>query len=797
MTVLDLTLASGDHGLSVRRFTAVEGISSLFRVDIQALSPDPDIDLSSILGQPASLRVVHGTAHLVDLGERVFQGIVSSIAQVRAEEKGLTAYEITLVPALALLAHRRDHRVFQHLSAPDIVQEILSDWHIAFTPRIEPEQHPTLEVCVQYGESDLDFVSRLLEAAGIAYLEGDAADPTLLLTDHPTSAPLRPGLPIPFVDNPNQASEKEYVTRVHAAREVRPGARVTRDYDFRNPGVPQAGEAKAEGFEQRLSLAEYTPGAFLIEGQKGGDTPVADGHGVARHNEPWARTSVSRALEADRTGDRSFEYATNCPDLRPGTVFVVDHPHPAISGRPLLATELRIEGSPDKEWTIEGRAVLAEVPYRPPRRTPKPRILGVQTATVTGPPGEEIHADEFGRVRVRFHWDRKAGALADRTSSWLRVSQPWAGAGFGWTALPRVGQEVLVTFFEGDPDQPVILGGAHNGAEPVPYPLPASKTASLWRSRSSPGSEGFNELFLDDARDRELFYLQAERDLSSLVRRNDTSTVARHLSRLVKGDETQTTGKDRTKIVLAKRNKLVKKDHTVRVEGHRTSSVARGVDVTVEGSSRIEIGGDSSVSIHGGERTNVGGAESRDVGGDAHEVTIGRQAIEVKGDVHLLSDDLGVIEGFVGITLKVPGAFVLIDAGGVVIKGPLVKINSGGAAGAGAGAKPESPEPPAQLDEFDPPMPYGDPNPDGDVPRPVDAPQEPPPPEPVTELTWIEIILVDADDNPVAGEKYRIFPPKGRPREGITGPDGRAREEGLVPGECQITFPDLDREEWD
>ncbi len=504
---------------------------------------------------------------------------------------------------------------------------------------------------------------------------------------------------------------------------------------------------------------------------------------------------MARHLASDRTGHERFAYGTNVPDLRPGSVFSIDHPHSAISGRPLLATDLRIEGSPDKEWSITGRAVLAEGPYRPPRVTPKPRARGVQTATVVGPAGKEIHADEFGRVRVRFHWDRSA-AQDDATSGWLRVSQPWAGAGFGWTALPRVGQEVIVAFFEEDVDQPVILAGSYNGTHPAPAPLPGRKTTTAWQSRSTPAGDGYNELLLDDVSGRELFYLQAEQDLSQLVRRNETSTTVRNVSKLVKGDETQTTGKQRIKIVRQDRKKLVNGDQTVRVEGSRLTLLRKRLDVLVKGSSHTEVGGDSDVTVHGAERVSVGGTESR-LAGESHERTLKRHALEVKGDIHLLAGDAGVLEGFQSLTIKTPGAFVFIDASGIVIKGPLVLINSGGVAGAGKGAHPAAPEPPREVRAFEPPMPHGAPNPDGDVAPLPEGEDTPPPPQNVVELTWIEIVLLSADGSPVAGARYKITTPDGKKREGNLDAAGRAREDGIVPGECQVTFPDLGPGDWE
>ena len=212
-------------------------------------------------------------------------------------------------------------------------------------------------------------------------------------------------------------------------------------------------------------------------------------------------------------------------DLSPGVVFqITGHPRHELAGDArLLVVRQTIAGELQGSWSITGEAVLAAEAYRPPIVTPKPRVHGLQSAIVVGPPGEEIHTDEYGRVRVQFHWDRE-GARDEKSSCFLRVSQGWASRGFGALAIPRIGDEVLVGFFEGDPDQPVIVGRVHNSAARVPYALPVNKTRSTWRSESTPGGGGHNEITFEDQKGKELLHLHAERDLERVVKNCESAT---------------------------------------------------------------------------------------------------------------------------------------------------------------------------------------------------------------------------------------------------------------------------------
>jgi type VI secretion system secreted protein VgrG len=573
MPLLELSFASKEDSLSVRHFAVREEISRLFDVAVLARSPQDEIDLEGIVGQGAGFALESGVAHL-STKSRAWTGICSHMELVQVEPTGLSTYFVKIVPALWRTTLRRNNRIFQHLTIPDIVQKVLADWQI--TPELRlTAQYLKHEYRVQYGETDFAFVSRLLEEAGIAYFFSyDGSESVLVLSDQPTQGDARP--PLGYVDNPNQAAQREYVTKVKLVQRVKPGRRTVRDFDFRNRLDYQLyAEARAATApEVPYELYDYEPGAFWYEPGQGGDTPVADDKGIARTSEKEGNRLVTRDLDGERRLRRMVAYEVNVVDLAPGILMTVDpHPRKDIAGKKLLVIQSSIEGATGAEWLIKGESVYTDVTYRPERRTPRPRIHGVQSAVVVGPPGEEIYVDEFGRVRVQFHWDRE-GAYDDFSSCWMRVSQGWAGTGYGLLNLPRVGQEVLVEFFEGDPDRPVVTGRVFSQTRRVLYKLPDEKTKSGWKTESSPGAGGFNELSFEDAAGREEIHIQAQKDFTELVKHDQSSTVLNNRSASITADDSMTVGNDQSFSVDQSQSHTIGKSQKNDVGESRISTIA-------------------------------------------------------------------------------------------------------------------------------------------------------------------------------------------------------------------------------
>ncbi|HZF49488.1 MAG TPA: type VI secretion system tip protein TssI/VgrG [Polyangiaceae bacterium] len=539
MAMLELNFASGESTLSVRRFSIKEQMSNPFEVYVVALSPNDEIDMEAIVGKPATFSMAGGVV------PRSLTGICSHMGQVQAEVKGLSTYELVIVPDLWLLAHRSGHRIFQHQTIPEIVLALLGEWQIEPEMKIDAGSYPKQEYRLQYGETDFAFFERLLEEAGISYYFADQGPgkTKLVLSDTPHLSEPRAGLPIPFVDNPNQAARMEFMNVVNLAHGVRPGSLTVRDFDFRRrTDYKLFGEGeKAPPPEDLLEQYHYIPGSSLIEVTSGGgETPVADDKSKARHDDKELKARAGRWLEASRADKRRVVYESNVLDLHPGVVFKIDHPHETLTpAQGLLAVASLIHGTHDSDWALAGEAVFASQPYRPQVVTPKPRIEGLQSAIVVGPSGQEIHTDEFGRVRVRFHWDRE-GEWDDNRTCWVRVSQGWAGAMYGQMMIPRVGQEVIVDFLDGDPDQPIIVGRLYNATTQVPYTLPRYKTRSTWKSDSSPSSDGYNEIMFEDSAGQEVVWMQAQKDLAKVVKRNESERTGGNRSFVIGSNRSAT-----------------------------------------------------------------------------------------------------------------------------------------------------------------------------------------------------------------------------------------------------------------
>lgn len=635
-----------DTVLTVRTFSVEEKVSGLFDVAIMAMTHDPDIDFETIVGQPAGFRIQTGILHASG-GQRHWKGICRFIEQIRVETstKGLSTYQLTIVPSLWRLTQRRGYRIFQHQTIPDIIDRLLGEWSIKPIWQITRGAYPKLEYRVQYGETDYAFFCRLLEEAGIAFTFPDDGlrGSELTLSDALTSGERHKASPIHFVNEPSEAAQREFVTRVHMSQGVRPGAFTLRDHSFRNPDYAFLVEApRAKEPENLYEQYHVRPGALLFENNGAKDTPVADDKGVARHDEAKGRALATRELAAERSGRRQITFETNVIDLLPGAVFTMEnHPHPVLAtAHPLLVMEFFLNGSQGGDWSMSGRAYFTEDAFAPACVTPRPKVHGMESAVVVGPAGEEIYVDEFGRVRVQFQWDRE-GKRDDNASCWLRVSQGWAGMGYGSILIPRVGQEVLVGFLGGDPEQPIIVGRVYNGKNKVPFTLPEHKTVSAWRSASTPGGNGFNEIRFDDKKGNELVNVQAERDLSKLVKHDESEVTRGHHGLLVGGDQ----------------------------------------DIVVKGSKKEHIEGDSHL-IAANRSTKIEGRESLTVTGSRHENVQGRYAVEGGGEIRLQAGE--------SLTIKGPGGFIRIDQMGITIQGTVVNINCAGV-DTGIGPSPKQP----------------------------------------------------------------------------------------------------------
>jgi type VI secretion system secreted protein VgrG len=639
---LSVRVASGD-ALDVRHFSVEERMSTLFTVALVVLCQNENVDFDLIVGQPASFTLGHG------LTERTWTGIASHFYQLHAVEAGASTYQLTIVPSLWLATQRRNYRIFQQMTEPDVARKVLREWDV--DPEVEfGASYKKRKYRVQYAESDYAFICRMFEDAGVSfYFREVSGTSKLVLTDAPQAAEAHE--PIAYRDAPTDA-DRQHITHVRIGQRVLPGKYTIRDHDHRLPSTYKLVRSATRvdvSVEERLEQYHYAPGAFLFGVDKGEDTPHADDKGKSRTDEMEGDALAQKRLDAKRSSAKVCTFETNAHSLAAGTVVTfLDHPRAELApGKRWLIVSSVIAGAHDEKWIHTCEARSAALPYRPDLVTPKPKAGGAESATVVGPPGDEIHTDEFGRVRVHFHWDRES-KMDDNSSCWVHVSQPWGGAGYGMTNLPRVGQEVLVDFLGGDPDRPIIVGRVYTNLQKTPYKLPENKTQSGWKSNSTGGTGGYNEIMFEDASGKELLRMQAEKDMQKLVKHNEESTVGRDRTRIVKRNESVTVGGNRTKRIKLNEQQAIGLNQTV------TVGVNRSMQVGVTNSTVV---GDTHVVII----SPPGEGES------------GSTSLVMKDNKITLSTSAGA-----QIVLDGPNITIQSAAGGdVIIKGgPMVKINA-------------------------------------------------------------------------------------------------------------------------
>lgn len=600
----ELTFADPNITLTVRSFAIEDGLSRPFAVRVLAAA-GVDLPLDAIVGHPAAFRLATGDGAQPFA---VWSGLCADAELVEIEAAGASHYEITIVPAIWRTTHRRNSRIFQHQSAVDIAVALLAEWGLSPELRLSSEAFPLHEYRVQLDESDFSFLSRTLEQAGIGYCleqadpcgaeKGDGRDlpnMQLVLTDRPAVTGPVVAEPVRYAGNASDETDVPCVRRLRLGRSVRPGRLSLAGYDYRSsPDLRLAAEARAS-VEAELSYEQflYAPEAFVEAPRGGAGAPF----GTTVREELGGEVAAVE-LERARTGQRVVRFETNVLRLAPGVIFQLDeHPRAELC-EPLLVTARRVTGEIDGRWRIEAEAIFAADPWRPARVTPKPRVMGVQSAMVVGPAGEEIFTDALGRVKVQFHWDRY-GARDERSSCWIRVSQAWAGAGFGVSHVPRVGTEVLVDFFDGDPDRPVVVGRAHNRGAMPPDTLPRDKTKTTWRGASTPGGDGYNEISMDDAAGGELLLMRAQRDMKREVLADDEAAIGGDLRLSVAGDASSDVTGDERVTVGGDHLLTVAGQAVVQADAGVTTKVGGGTGVSFENGRLVITNGQASIVLDG------------------------------------------------------------------------------------------------------------------------------------------------------------------------------------------------------
>ena len=670
----------GADALMLGSFKYVEQLGKVFELNAELVSPKEDIDFSAIVGKNVTVRLNSDTGQA-----RFFNGYVARFAQVGSQ--GLySKYHATIVPWLWFLKRRTNCRSFQNKTVPEMIKQVFRDaGYTDFKEKLNGSYQPW-EYCVQYRESDFNFVARLMEHEGIYYyFEHAEGSHKLVLADAPSSHSTGEGSATLVYRPQTGLSDREYVYDFQAEQEVQPGSYATTDYNFKIPRTSLFARAQAADAQDTSSFEVFEyPGEYEQQ---------SEGTSIAK----------VRVEELQSQGWRGHG-RTNARGLCAGSKFTLqEYPRDSFNKEYLL-TYVSVSVTGDSFGTGGGgqsgeffscfiNVIDAQTQFRAPRSARKPLIQGPQTAIVVGPKGEEIYTDQYGRIKIQFHWDRY-GKADENSSCWVRVSQSaWAGKNWGSIYIPRIGQEVIVEFLDGDPDLPIVTGRVYNGDCMPPYDLPAEKTKTTLKSNSSKGGQGFNELRFEDNKGSEQIFLHAEKDLEIRVKDSVMETIdgERHLT--VNEHQFEHVEKDKHVTVKGDCNTKVSGSHSSTIEGDAIHALNGALTFSIGKDQILKISGDQHMIIAGKMAEMIGGNLSQTIGGNHQEKVGGKFAVLAAGEIHLKSVKV-VLEGL-SVTMKSGGSFVTVDPTGVSISGPLVKINSGGAAGSGGGSSPDSPNSPA------------------------------------------------------------------------------------------------------
>jgi type VI secretion system secreted protein VgrG len=635
--LLSVSSPLGPDVLLLTAFTGREELSRPFSYQLDPLSEKDDIAAADLIGKEVAWTVQPGGG-----SPRFFHGVVTRFSAGGRTIQKLRSYPVEVVPWLWFLTQTSDCRIFQNRSVQDILQQIFTEMGFSNYEFSLRSPLAKLDYCVRYRETDFHFISRLLESSGIFFYFRHKNDKhTLVLSDQRAAYKDCAEKEIDFVP---AASSARQITCWEHQYSFRPGKWSQSDYNFETPATNLlTGTSTVVNLHgnDKFEMYDY-PGRYL--------------------KKPDGDSATQLRMEEEETAYDVVTGAGTCPSFTPGGEFTLKwHESPSERGKSYVLTGVR-HAAEDKSYTAGSGAELLysntftcipdSVTFRPARVTPRPVVRGPQTAVVVGKEGEELYVDKYGRVKVQFFWDRQ-GKKDETSSCWVRVAEGCAGKSWGTLFLPRVGQEVVVDFLDGDPDRPIVTGRVYNAEQPPPYELPKHQTRSTVKSRSSKGgaATNFNELRFEDRKGSEQVFLHAERDMDRRVKNDSREFVGRDSHLVVKGSRAESVGKDQQTQVKGERREKIDKDLSQHVAGKRQDKVG------------------------------------------------GNYALDAGQEIHLKAGASLVLEAGAEITVKAGGNFIHIGPEGVAITGQIVLINSGGSAGSGSGCSPQSPTEPDVADD--------------------------------------------------------------------------------------------------
>jgi type VI secretion system secreted protein VgrG len=690
-----VTSPLGPGELLFHRMSATERLGHPFQIQLSVLSTNNDIALADVIGKNFAVRLETRAGN-----EKHFHGIASHFAHAGTYGR-YVQYELTLRPWIWLLTLTADCRIFQDKTVPDIIKQVFRDQNFTDFEDELSGSYRKIDYCVQYQESDFAFVSRLMEHEGIYYYcRHEAAKHTLVLADAYGAHSSEPGYETIVYYPPDEHGRRgeEHMSEVTIGQNLQPGDYKVNSFDFVKP--------KADLLAGRTEPRSNDHSSYEIYDYQADYCESSDGEGYAKVR-----------LESYQACYETLFASGDACGLGTGCLFTLDeHPRSGLNkeylvvdaSHELTAEEYETEASGEGGIadSIRIEAIDSKQAFRCEEGTPKPVIPGPQTAIVVGPQGEEIWTDEHGRIKVQFHWDRE-GERNENSSCWIRVAQGWAGKKWGAISLPRIGQEVVVHFLDGDPDQPIVTGSVYNGDNKVPYALPANQTQSGVKSRSSKSGTdaNFNELRFEDKKGEEEVYFHAERQMSTVVEADESRSIGH--------DQTEDIGNDQTLSVGANRTRTGGSDENVTVTMMRTHSVGINEAIQVGAAQEVTVGAMRALTVGINQVTSIGKNFNTSVGGDmtekvdenwTHEtgkkikidagdeilIETGQSSILMKKDGTIkIKGKTITIEGMQKVETKATqvkseakaknetkGAMVDVKASGIcTIKGGLVKIN--------------------------------------------------------------------------------------------------------------------------
>ena len=680
-------LPEGLSELVLVDFQGTEGLSQLFEFHLRLASQDPNIELKQMIGQPVTISLQLTTA-FASSEQRYFHGYVTNFSHLDTDG-GLATYSATIRPWLWMLSRQQDIRIFQEQTAQSIISGVFQDYGslASYEFRLS-KATANRSYCTQYRETDLNFVLRLMQEEGLFFnFEHTKTGHKLIVTDSSTSAkPIDGFSPSMPYSQGEMLDDVDVVTSLQSKRELMPTDVGLKAADYKVPNARRYQTSKADidqGDVPSYEIYDYVGPQGFPDRDRGYELASFRAEALAAHSKVFFGTSTSRRLMPLRYLQIEDHYDHNGkPEDRQLMILTVAH-----SGQNNYQA-----GKGAASYSCSFTCIRKKIPYRPLLTIPRPTIPGPQTAVVVGPAGEEIYTDQLGRVKVQFHWDR-LGNKNQSSSCWVRVGQPWAGKGFGMIQIPRIGEEVVVLFLDGNPDRPLIISRVYNAQNMPPWALPASATQSGILTRSSKGatSANANAIRFEDKKGQEEVWLHAEKDQRIEVENNESHTVGNDRSKTIDHDETVQVKNDRTETVGNNETITIGANRTERVGGNETLNVGGNRSETIDGAQSLvialasaetvglakalTIGGAYTVTVAGAINTAAGLASAEEVGlskttmvGKTYTITAGDR-IELKtGSASLILESNG------HITLS--GTQVLIEGSGPVqINGKDVDIN--------------------------------------------------------------------------------------------------------------------------